>query len=139
VTWCDRSTLIRWLKFNLVGAVGVLVQVIALFVLKSVLHVDYLLATALAVEFTVLHNFVWHERYTWLYRTGKDQPLLPRKWPARLLRFNISNGTVSIVGNLALMKLLAGVWHVNYLLANGIAIGICSLLNFVASEQWVFQ
>ena len=36
-----------------------------LVLLKSALHMNYLLATALAVEISVLHNFVWHERYTW--------------------------------------------------------------------------
>jgi len=140
VTGHNFPKLGRWLKFNLVGGIGIAVQFAILFVLKGVLHFDYLVATALAVELTVLHNFIWHERFTWVDRTRND-PLLssPRKWPARLLRFNLSNGAVSIVGNLALMKLLVGAGHVNYLLANGIAIVLCSLVNFLVSEEWVFQ
>ncbi len=55
----------RWLKFNVVGAFGTAVQLGTLVLLKSALHMNYLLATALAVEISVLHNFVWHERYTW--------------------------------------------------------------------------
>ena len=38
--------------------------------------------------------------------------------PGRLLRFNVSNGLISIVGNLVLMELLAVRLHLNYMLAN---------------------
>jgi len=136
------STLVRWCKFNLVGGIGILVQVAALFVLKSILHVQYLAATAIAVEAAVIHNFVWHERFTWADRTKLDQTQPDRTNRAsfrRLLRFHLSNGAVSIFGNLALMRVLVGQGHMNYLLANAIAIAVCSLANFVVSEMWVFE
>ena len=44
----------RWLKFNLVGAIGIVVQMGAFALLFSGLHVDYMVATALAVETAVL-------------------------------------------------------------------------------------
>ena len=56
------------MKFNLVGALGIAVQLTVLLGLKSGLHLNYLLATALAVETAVVHNFLWHERYTWADR-----------------------------------------------------------------------
>ena len=145
------STLVRWLKFNFVGGIGIGVQFFALFLLKTVFRFDYLAATALAVETAVVHNFVWHEQFTWVDRTRPDrtrpdgsrcnrvQPscLLSPSF-TRLLRFNLTNGGVSIVGNLALMKLMVGMGHMNYLLANGIAIALCSLANFLVSDEWVF-
>ena len=57
----------------------------------------------------------------------------------RLLRFNLSTGLISIVGNLALMRLLVGSLHLQYMVANLLTIGACSLLNFWASDQVVFQ
>ena len=54
------------------------------------------------------------------------------------MRFNLTNGAVSILGNLALMKVMVGFGHMNYLLANGIAIILCSVANFLVSEEWVF-
>jgi putative flippase GtrA len=57
----------------------------------------------------------------------------------RLLRFNLTNGAVSILGNLALMKVMVGQGHMNYLLANAIAIALCSLANFLVSDGWVFE
>ena len=52
-----KRTGVRWLKFNAVGAGGIVVQLLALGVLKSILRWDYLLATAFAVEAAVVHNY----------------------------------------------------------------------------------
>jgi putative flippase GtrA len=139
------STLLRWCKFNFVGAIGIAVQFAALFLLKSVLHFNYLAATAIAVEAAVVHNFVWHEQFTWADRVRADRIKSDRTQPPwrqslpRLLRFNLANGAVSILGNLALMKVMVGQGHMNYLLANAIAIALCSLANFLVSNEWVFE
>ena len=143
------STLARWLKFNFVGAIGIGVQFAALFLLKTVLGFDYLFATAFAVEAAVVHNFVWHEQFTWADRIKSDRIKsdrirlegLPPSWRdslPRFLRFNLTTGAVSIIGNLALMKVMVGEGHVNYLLANAIAIALCSIANFLVSDEWVF-
>jgi putative flippase GtrA len=164
------ATLVRWCKFNLVGAIGIFVQFAALFFLKRMMHCNYLVATALAVEVAVVHNFLWHERYTWADRvanpSGAEAQNLsarliaalkrcatqnlcaaqdPRAiqsffWPSvkRFLRFNLTNGLVSIAGNLGLMRVMVGWEHMNYLVANAVAIAVCSLVNFVVSEEWVF-
>jgi putative flippase GtrA len=124
---------LRWLKFNLVGALGIAVQLTVLLGLSNGFHLSYLLATALAVEAAVVHNFLWHERYTWADRL---QPSWRRSLP-RFLRFNLSTGAVSIAGNLVLMKLLVS-HGVNYLVANGVAILVCSLVNFLVSDRVVF-
>jgi putative flippase GtrA len=132
------STLVRWCKFNAVGGIGIVVQFAALFFLKSVMHFNYLFATAVAVEAAVVHNFVWHEQFTWADRTTPDRAESWRRSLPRLLRFNLSNGAVSILGNLALMKVMVGQGHMNYLFANAIAITLCSLANFLVSDTWVY-
>ena len=126
---------VRWLKFNVVGAVGIVVQMGAFALLFSAFHLNYMLATALAVETAVLHNFAWHERYTWKHLTrgaARDVAL-------RLVRFHAGNGAISILGNLALMRLFVGSLHIHHYLASGLAIALCSLLNFAASEWFVFR
>jgi putative flippase GtrA len=130
-----RDIPLRWLKFNLVGGIGIAVQFVALVLLKSVCHFHYLAATAVAVETTVVHNFVWHEQFTW---SDRVQTSWRRSLP-RFLRFNLTTGAVSILGNLALMKVMVGYGGMNYLLANALAIALCSLANFLVSEQWVFE
>ena len=54
----------RWLVFNSVGAMGIAVQMSVLLVLTFRFKLGYLLATGLAVEAAVLHNFFWHDRWT---------------------------------------------------------------------------
>ena len=130
-----RSTGRRWLKFNLVGAIGIVVQLAVLGILSSVLKLDYLPATALAVEAAVLHNFLWHERFTWADRASVTR----RQTLMRLARFNLTTGAVSILGNLLLMRLLVGLAHLPALAANLVSIAGCSLVNFLVSEYIVFR
>jgi putative flippase GtrA len=133
-TVCEnwRTTGVRWLKFNAVGGIGIGVQLLALMGLKTGLHLNYLWATVLAVEAAVLHNFLWHERFTWPDRASGAGV-------GRLLKFNLTTGLFSIAGNVLLMKVLSGVLAMNFLAANGIAIAICSLCNFQVSDRFVFQ
>ena len=123
----------RWLKFNFVGALGIDVQLAALAAL-TVLGLGYLAATALAVEAAVVHNFVWHERMTWRDRAT---PVL-RHLLGRFLRFQLANGLISLLGNLLLMRLLVGVFHLPVLLANTGAIAACGVANFFVSDRLVF-
>jgi putative flippase GtrA len=130
-----RPIVVRWLKFNLVGGIGIAVQLLILLVLKTGLGFNYLVATALAVESAVVHNFLWHERFTWPDRSSGDRAA--DSW-SRFLKFNLTTGALSIAGNLMFMKVLAGFGHMNYLLANGITIAACSILNFLVSDGFVF-
>ena len=123
---------VRWCKFNLVGAIGTVVQLTSLALFERWMHIRYLAATAAAVELTVLHNFVWHLHYTWRDR------LNPPGWPAQLIRFHLSNGLVSMLVNLTLMEVLVHSAHWPVLAANGIAIVGCSMANFFLGHLWAF-
>jgi putative flippase GtrA len=131
----QKHTLLRWVKFNAVGGIGIGVQLAALAIFRSWLKLDYLLATVLAVEIAVLHNFLWHERYTWADRPAAR----PVHSLVRLAKFNASNGAVSIIGNLVLMRLLVGELKLNYVVSNLLAIVVCSLVNFLLGDRFVFD
>jgi dolichol-phosphate mannosyltransferase len=128
---CDMSIGHRFAKFSLVGAGGVVVQTVTLALLLRVAGMHYLMATALAVEASVLNNFVWHRRWTWADRPANCVALT-------LLRFNATNGVTSLLGNLLAMFILVGVLKVNPHAANLITIGICSLVNFAIADRVVF-
>jgi putative flippase GtrA len=127
------GTFRHWLKFNAVGIVGIFVQLAALTLLASGLKLNYLLSTFLAVESAVLHNFIWHERWTWIDRIRASSVI------DRLVRFHLANGLISIVGNLFLMWLFVSQLHMHYFVANLIAIASCSVVNFLASDRLVFR
>ena len=126
------NTFIRWGKFNLVGAMGMVVQLAALAVFNRFAPGHYLLTSVAALELTLLHNFVWHLHYTWRERRHNSALL------AQLLRFHLSNGLVSMLGNLALMRVLVQQAHLPVLVSNGIAILCCSIVNFCLGDNWAF-
>jgi len=130
-----RQGFFRWLKFNAVGGLGIVVQLATLAVFRSWLKLDYLVATGLAVEIAVIHNFLWHERFTWADRPARR----PLQSLVRLAKFNASNGAVSMVGNLLLMRLLVGELKLNYVASNLVAIVVCSLANFLLGDRFVFE
>ncbi len=105
----------------------------ALFVLTSLAGVHYLIATALAVEAAVLHNFFWHEHWTWADRSVQGCFL------RRFVGFHLANGAVSLTGNVVLMRLLAGKLGLNFMASNALAIAICSIINFLAGDRIVFR
>jgi putative flippase GtrA len=123
----------RSAKFALVGAMGIVVQLATLHWLANS-GCNYLLATAIAVEAALLHNFVWHENFTWKDRGQSTSAGLC----LGLLRFHISNGVISIAGNLLLMRLFVGGIRMHPIPANLASITICCLVNFLASDRWVF-
>ena len=129
------GTFRTWLRFNAVGIIGIAVQLVSLAVLKSGFGVDYRIATVTAVEITVLHNFAWHERWTWIERTRHSAGGMA----GRLIRFHFANGLISIAGNLFLTWFFVSQLHLHYFLANIIAIGTCSIVNFFASDRLVFR
>ena len=127
------NTFIRWGRFNLVGAMGMVVQLAALALLNRCAPGHYLYASAAALEVTLLHNFVWHLHYTW--RDRRDDSVLL----AQLMRFHLSNGLVSLFGNLALMRVLVHDAHIPVLVSNAIAILCCSIVNFFLGNNWAFS
>ena len=127
--------MIHFIRFNVVGVLGFALQSGALFVLThSALSMGYLAATAAAVELAVLNNFVWHQRWTW-----KDRPSANiRETLHRLLKFNITNGAVSITGNLVLMSILVGRAGLPIAGANVASVAACSICNFFLADRIAF-
>ncbi len=127
-------------KFVVVGMLGFVLQLCALWALTSLAGWNWLPATVAAVELAVLHNFVWHERWTWGHRGLASAPIagiISRC--ARLLRFNLATGLTSVAGNVLLMGLFVGVLRIPSVLANAAAVAVLSVANFVVSDRWVFK
>jgi putative flippase GtrA len=127
---------LRFLRFNAVGALGIGVQIAVLWVLAGALHVHYLIATAVAIEASVLHNFFWHLRWTWAPQDAGDRR---HHVFFRCVAFHAGNGLVSMLGSLALMPLFVGQLGVHYVLANLMAIACTGLVNFLLGDRLIFR
>ena len=125
----------RWIRFNGVGALGSGLQLALVAVLVRAAGVHYLWATAAGIEAAVLHNFCWHECWTWAdRRTGHGSGVA-----GRLLRFHAANAVISLAGSLMLTRVLTGSLGADPIAANIVSILACGALNFGASEWLVFR
>jgi len=124
---------VRFWRFNAVGVLGFAVQ-LGLLALLVRADVHYLVATAIAVEAAILHNFAWHERWTWADRSGERPSRL-----AQLARFHVVNGGVSLAGNLALMPILVRTAGLPIIAANVVAVLACAVVNFYGADRLVFS
>jgi putative flippase GtrA len=124
----------RFGRFGLVGLLGAALQLISLYLLTKCVHLRATAATPLAVEIAILHNFVWHQRFTWSDRSVHS---LPQRF-IRLCRFQAGNGLLSLFGNTLLIYGLGERLKFPVLPSSIAAILLCSLLNFVVADRWVY-
>jgi putative flippase GtrA len=120
----------RVARFVVVGAAGFVVQLAAVHGLTTA-GVHYLVATALAVEAAILHNFVWHVLWTWRDRTTASRG-------AQFLRFNGWTALASILGNVATAWLLVAGLGVPVVIANAVSVAALAALNFYGADRWIF-
>jgi putative flippase GtrA len=125
----------RLLKFNAVAAMGMVVHLGLLGIFVHLTRVHYVWATALAVEAAILHNFVWHCQWTWADRCGTTLESLT----GALLRFNLTNGLVSLASSMISVYLMTGIWHWSPILSNVLSFGPGGLANFLLSNRIVFR
>src|SRR4029079_105322 len=122
----------RTSEFISVGIVGFLVQTMVLATLSLAAHWPAASATVVAVEAAILTNFFWHERWTWRDRADGE----PR-W-VRLLRFHVTNGATSLVGNTVVTVFLASQFGLTPVAGNLVAVVLLSVVNSLSSDRWVF-
>src|SRR4029077_7234767 len=87
--------------------------------LSSFAHWSWAPATCLAVEASIVHNYVWHERWTWRDRAGATRGA--SRW-ARFAKYNAATGLFAIGGNVALMALYLSLLAVPAVVANILAV-----------------
>jgi len=122
----------RFLRFNLIGLVGIMFQLAILWILTT-LGVGYLVASSAAIVVTVVHNFGWHWLWTWADRASH----VPA--PIAFARFFMANGLVSLMSNLALMPLIAGRLGLPPVPSNLIVIAVAGILNFGLADRVAFR
>jgi putative flippase GtrA len=118
----------RLVRFGIVGLVGVGVNLAIVRLLFGDLHWAAPLASAIAVEVSIVGNFLGNNRWTFGERTISI---------ARFLRYNLAS-----LGGLAITSLtftlLLQHTSAPYLLADAVGIGLATGWNFGASILWTW-
>lgn len=94
-----------------------------------------LIAGAIAIELSILNNFILNER--WTFRDRADGGW--RTWLKRCLAFHLSSGLVAMFAQLLTLYVLTrylGIWDkLAYLI--GITLG--ALANYFICNRWIFR
>jgi putative flippase GtrA len=123
----------RFSRFSLVGMIGALLQLLLISLLTKYFRIGSIAATLIAVEITILHNFIWHQRFTW-----SDRDLKSSRQIARLWRFHVGNGLISLAGNTLVVYCLVERLNAPIVPTAIGAIILCSLANFLLADRWVY-
>jgi dolichol-phosphate mannosyltransferase len=124
-----QPPLLRFLRFGLVGLSGVFVDMAVLYVLHdpSLLGWGLTRSKIIASETAIINNFLWNDRWTFSDISSRQRG--KRQRFRRFLKFNLIC-LVGLVLNVSLLNLLFNYFHLNPYVANLIAIGAVTLLNF---------
>ncbi|AGY58631.1 glycosyltransferase [Gloeobacter kilaueensis] len=132
----QTGELYRFLKFGLVGASGVVVNLAALWWFKGILGWPLWEAGAAAVEIAIFSNFLLNDNWTFRAEAEREPGLVA--WFVRLLRFNAICG-VGAVLNIACLLLLTNLLGLYYLLSQLVAVGLSTLWNYTLNAVLNWQ
>lgn len=124
--------MIRAGRFTAVAMAGFVLQTAVLEALTAA-DLHYLPATLLAVEAAILHNYVWHERWTW-----RDRGTPPGSRTGRLVRYHGLTAAVSLGGQALTVILLTGGLGLRPSIASAIAVVALGRLTYAGAGRFVF-
>lgn len=117
----------RFLRFGLVGASGVVVDMGVLYLLHGFWGFGLTRSAIAAAEVAIVNNFIWNDRWTFgdLSREQRDR----RRVLKRFLKFNLVC-LMGLVLKVLFLNLLFNLLGINAYLANLVAIAVVTLWNF---------
>jgi dolichol-phosphate mannosyltransferase len=125
--------LVRFGKFCLVGASGVVVNEGLLWMLQQFSPLPLFASSAIAVEVSIITNFLLNNFFTF-----RDRRQPGRRFLLRFVQFNL----VSLIGlgiNVGTLLLLTNVLHIHYLLSNLVGIAIAMIWNYLVNLGWTWK
>ena len=122
---------LRFGRFGLVGASGVLVNTLVLAFATDVVGLHYLLSAAVATQGSTLWNFSLSELWVFSDRRQKGRRLL------RLALFLLmNNGALGLRGPLLLI--LTSGFGIHYVLSNLVSLGVLTLVRFALADTMIW-
>lgn len=118
----------RFVKFGIVGATGVAVNTAMLYVGHELGGLPLVLASALAVEIAIIHNFLWNNLWTFSQKSIDLH---------RLVKFNLVSLGGLLITVLVLYSLVEWL-DLHYLVANLLAIACATSWNFFVNSFWTW-
>ena len=123
----------RLLRVGGVGLSGVVVNQGLLMLLHGTLGAPLLLSSIIAIEVSILTNFVLN--HTWTWRVPLGEPGLIR----RAVQYHAAAVMAAFAGNVIILMGAVELFGVDYRIANLVGIAVGTVINFTAGEVWIFR
>ncbi len=124
-------------RFMMVGATGILVNLMTLWLLQSYFDTTALWISFIAIQVSIFWNYNWHNGYTFKHFTHDFGRWKGPLYLSNLLKFQLSQIlTQSIILSMYFVLSTAGVY---YLLAQFIGIGVAFVLNYYISSNFIWS
>ncbi|PUA32295.1 MAG: hypothetical protein B7O98_06435 [Zestosphaera tikiterensis] len=120
-----------YVRFALVGASGTVVNLGVLAVLRYVANLTHEIASALAIEASIINNFVWND--LWTFKGGRSGSVA-----SRLIKFHFSSA-VGVITQYVIS--LTTYYYIvrNSIIAQSIGILTGFIINYVLSKKFVWS
>jgi dolichol-phosphate mannosyltransferase len=123
----------RVFRFGVVGFSGIAVNLCILFFLVEFAYFDKILAGFIAIELSILNNFIWNDLWTFHL---VENPKLSSRFH-RLVVFNlVSAGGVAV--NLGIYYILMNWFGLYYLISQLVGILIAFIWNFLINRRFTW-
>ena len=122
----------RFLKFFVVGASGVVVNMAVVIGLTEGLRLPYAISSLFAIELSILSNFTLNNAWTW-----SDRRMASLR--ERLIKYHAVAGFTALSANWCLLVILTQLFALDYRISNLVGIFAGMALNFCLNHAWTFS
>ena len=116
------------------GTWGFVVNMCFLWFLTENVGVYYLFSSFVAIEISLVNNFVLNDLWTWHDR-GKEGK---KAYLKRMLQYHVT-ASAAMLTNISILWILTEVFHMYYLASNVFGILCGAALNFFVNDRWTFK
>ena len=126
-----KDAFLQFGKFALIGTMGMIVNLIFLYILTDLAKVYYLASAIFAFLIALIHNYLLNKTFTF-----KEN--IKHKFFSKFLQFSLVSSAALII-NLIILYTLTEIFGIYYLISQVIAIGFVFILNFLGNKFWTFK
>jgi len=129
------NSIIQWnklIRFAFVGASGAVINLLILWILTNFGHLFYLLSALIAIEISILWNFVFNTKLTFNYKFENMSFFLDSAIKYHMTSF------VGILINLSVLLSLTELINMNYIMSEIIAILFAFGVNYILSIKYIW-
>lgn len=121
----------EFIKFMIVGAVGTVVNLGLLFILTEYFDLFYLVSSAIAIETSIISNFIFND--VWTFKQDKEKRFIKRALYYQVISL------CSLAIQLIVVFILTDSFNIYYVLSGFIGIGVSFMLNFILNKYITFR